>query len=134
MRKNIFIVSFLLGALVATATAQDGNKSVVLKGQVVCSLCWFEADRKTTAYGTEADLKCAAACSEKGIPTALAVTGEHDTTLYLLEDGAFKKPDKGWLAYVGKYVEVTGVVHEKEGKRYVKVDALTLIPSPKAAL
>jgi hypothetical protein len=89
----------------------------VLKGQVVYSLCWFEADRKTTAYGTGADLKCAAACSDSGIPTALAVTGEHDATLCLLEDSAFEKSDKGWLAYVDKYVEVIGIVREKEGTR-----------------
>jgi len=133
VRKKFFIVTSLLGALAATATAQDVNKSVVLRGQVVCSLCWFEADRKTTPYGTEADLKCAVDCSKKGIPTALAVMGEHDATLYLLEYEKFKKTDKGWLEYIGKYVEVMGVVRERDGKRYLKVDALTLIPSPKAA-
>jgi hypothetical protein len=133
MRKKILIAVCVLSALAAAATAQEADKAIKLKGQVVCSLCWFEADRKTTPYGTEGDLKCAVACSKSGVPTALAVAGEREATLYLLEDGKFGKVGKGWLEYIGKYVEATGTVHERNGKRCLQVDALTLVPSAEAA-
>lgn len=107
----------------AAATAQDADKAIRLKGQVVCSLCWFEADRKTTPYGTEGDLKCAVACSKSGVPAALAVMGGREATLYRLEYGTFEKVGKGWLEYIGKYVEATGVVYEQDGKRYLQVNA-----------
>lgn len=123
MRKKVFMISMLLGVLTLAALAQ--SSSVALKGQVVCSACWFEADRKTKPYGSEADLQCAAACSKKGVPTALAVTDKDKTTLYLLEYGKLQKTEKGWLEYVGKHVEAKGTVREQNGKRYLKVDALT---------
>ena len=133
MRKKILIAVCVLSALATAATAQDTSKVIKLKGQVVCSLCWFEADRKTTPYGTEGDLKCAVACSKSGVPTALAVAGEPVATLYLLEYGKFEKVGKGWLEYIGKHVEATGIVHERNGKPYLQVNALTLIPSAEAA-
>jgi hypothetical protein len=123
MRKKAFTILFLLGVFTFTTLAQ--NSSIVLKGQVVCSACWFEADRKVKPYGSEADLQCAAACSKKGIPTALAVTDKDKTTLYLLEYGKLQKTEKGWLEHVGKRVELKGTVREQDGKRYLKVDALT---------
>jgi hypothetical protein len=125
MRKKIFIVSILLGALAITVIAQEMNQSVTLKGQVVCSSCWYEADRKTTPYGSEGDVKCAVMCGKQGIATALAVMGEQEATLYLLEYGKFKKTGQGWLDHIGKQVEATGTVREKDGKRYLKVDAFT---------
>lgn len=129
MRKAIVMstVIALSGLLTFVVWAQ--NQSVTLKGQVVCSSCWFEADRKTKPYGSDADIQCAAACNKRGVPTALAVTDDNGTTLYLLEYGKLQKTEKGWLAYIGKKVEAKGTVREQDGKRYLKVDALTVIPS-----
>jgi hypothetical protein len=68
--------------------AAQSLKQTTLRGQVVCSVCWFEApDRKKTRYGNAADLKCAADCSELGNPQALAVEDEKGFTLYILEKG-----------------------------------------------
>ena len=77
--KNILYIAILSLLCCIPAFAQaDGP--VKLKGQVVCSSCWFEAkDRKKTRYGTVADIKCATDCSEMGLPQALAVEDENET-------------------------------------------------------
>ena len=111
------------------AAAQE---AVTLQGQLVCSLCWFEADRHTTPYGTAADIECAKDCAEKGIPPAIAVKEAADYRLYVIEGGRFKKPRNSWLDYLGKRVSISGRVREKEDKRYVAVDDLQVISSPEA--
>lgn len=100
----------------------------VFKGQVVCSNCWDEADRKTTAYGTPADLKCAARCEKDKVPAALAVEDKTGLKLYVLEDGAFKREGQGWLKYIGKRVEIKGSLRQEKEKSALKVDALEVLP------
>jgi peroxiredoxin len=113
-------------ALAAPTHAQSGN--VTLKGQVVCSDCWFEQkDRKANPYGTDADLKCAVRCSKDSIPQAIAVWEGDSAALYMLENGAFKKDAKDFLAYVGKEVVITGSSRVADKKRYVKVDTLEVL-------
>lgn len=116
------------------AAAQDPGK-VTLKGQVVCSVCWFEApDRKVTKYGNAADIKCALDCSEEGVPQAIAVEDEKGFTLYTMEPGAFKPNGKDYLDLVPKFVEVEGTVRTEGDKRFIKVNALKVlsdgIPKP----
>jgi thiol-disulfide isomerase/thioredoxin len=98
-----------------------------LTGQVVCTVCWTEADRAKVAYGTPADLDCAKECAAKGIGAALAVKGAKDWTLYELEDGALKKPGKDWLHLMAQQVEITGTTHKAGDKQFLKVDALTTL-------
>lgn len=111
---------------VASATPPDqaAPARVTLRGQVVCSNCWGEADRTTTAYGTPADLKCARLCAKDAVPAALAVDEKGTLRLYLLEDGAFKREGQGWLSYIAKSVEIAGTLREEKGKPWLKVDAL----------
>jgi thiol-disulfide isomerase/thioredoxin len=98
-----------------------------LKGQVVCSECWFEADRKTTPYGGDADVKCAIRCDKGGTPMALAVVdASGDAALYVLEDGAFARGARPWTDWVTQSVEVTGTTRVEGDKRFMKVDALTV--------
>jgi thiol-disulfide isomerase/thioredoxin len=107
-----------------------GAAALKLEGQIVCSLCWFEAeDRTKTPYGTAADLKCAADCAAKGIDAALAVRERegNNFTLYHLEDGRFDKRAKDWLALMGKRVEVEGTLRTAKDKKYLKVDALNVV-------
>lgn len=114
-------------ALTADAVSQT-PKSVKLKGQVVCSVCWFEAaDRKKTPYGNDADIKCALDCSEQGIPHALAVEDEKGFTLYSMEPGAFKPSGKDFLDIVPKMVEVEGEVRTEKDKRFIKVNSLKIL-------
>ena len=123
---RLFVFFFVVAGLAAVASA-DGP--VTLTGQVTCSECWFEADRKTVAYGTEADVKCAIRCAKGGVHGALAVTEGGTTTLYLLEDGKVElgKDGKIWTDLTGRHVEVTGVVRKEGDKHLVKVDALKVV-------
>lgn len=111
--------------------AQHAAAAVTLKGQIVCSSCWFEADRKTVAYGTDADKKCAVRCAKGDVPGALAVTENGETRLYVLEDGkmSLKKDGKDWSEYTGVRAEVTGTARHEGDKHYLKVDTITVIPA-----
>ena len=117
-------------------TPSQSLKKVKLTGQVVCSVCWFEAtDRKKTRYGNEADIKCALDCSEQGIPQALAVEDEKGFTLYTLEPGAYKPTGKDFLDIVPRSVEVEGELRTEKDKNFLKVNALKILdtapPKPK---
>jgi hypothetical protein len=102
----------------------------MLRGQVVCSLCWDEADRTKVRYGTKEDFACARTCAKKNVPAALAVAGKGTFDLYLLEDGAFPRKGTGWLDYLAKTVEITGSVTRTERLPRLKVDALRSVPEP----
>jgi hypothetical protein len=104
---------------------------VTLEGQIVCSLCWYEADRKVTPYGTEGDRTCALDCWKKGKSQALAVATDNAFTLYLLEPGKIKRDRADWLDYIAKYVKATGTVREAEGKKFLEVDSIEVVTSDK---
>lgn len=133
--KTLFApAALVLTALtfVPAATAQAGP--VTLTGQVVCSECWSEQkDRRANPYGTASDLTCAARCSKDDIPQALAVWQGDAATLYMLENGAFTKEGKDFLAYAGKEVEITGTLRKAGEKTCLKVDALKVVSDGNAA-
>jgi thiol-disulfide isomerase/thioredoxin len=114
-------------ACVVARPQEPAKANVSLVGQLVCSECWFEADRKTTVYGTPADMQCAADCSVKGVPPAVAVKHGEDYKLYLLEAGNFKKRGEEWLPYIGKWVEVAGRLSTRKDKDYVTVDEFKVV-------
>lgn len=111
--------------------AHPAAATVTLRGQVVCSSCWFEADRKTVAYGTDADKTCAVRCAKSDVPGALAVTENGETRLYILEDGkmSLKKDGKDWSAHTGVQAEVTGTARHEGDKHYLKVDTIKVLPA-----
>jgi hypothetical protein len=119
-----FLASGVLRVALAAPPDRAAPARVTLRGQVVCSNCWGEADRKTTAYGTPADLKCARLCAKDAVPAALAVDEKGTARLYLLEDGTFKRDGSGWLNYIAKRVEIAGTVREEKGTSWLKVDTL----------
>ena len=126
----------VLGFAFSSGAFAQAPKKVVLKGQLVCSVCWSEAtDRKKTPYGNAADIKCAQDCSEQGIPQALAVEDEEGFTLFKLEAGSYKTTGKDFLNLVPKYVEIEGDLRLEHDKKYLKVNALKVldnaIPKPK---
>lgn len=127
MKIVALMILCLSGFGVPTVLAQETKDQTVLTGQVACSICWTEADRSVTAYGTKADYECAVACNTKRVPTVLAVTGGSETTMYQLEFGKLKKTKKGWLKYIAKRVEVSGTVRERNGQRYLKVNTLKVL-------
>src|ERR1043166_5685163 len=93
MKTRIHLIALLFLLLVASTANSQETKSekTTLSGQLVCSDCWAEADRKTTPYGTQADIACARDCAEKGIPSAIAVKEGPDYKLYLIEQAQLKK-------------------------------------------
>lgn len=123
-----FFVFLALLAILSITCFTQSKQSVKLKGQVVCSVCWFEApDRKKTPYGNAADIKCALDCSEEGLPQALAVGDEKGFTLYTMELGAFKPNGKDFLDIVPKMVEVEGELRTEKDKRFIKVNSLKVL-------
>ena len=126
MRVSVFAILVLILSISA-AVAQDA-KPVKLKGQVVCSQCWFESkDRKKTPYGTAADITCAEECSGNNIPQALAVEDAKGFTLYTLEPGSYKPKGKDFLENVPAMVEVEGTVRTEKDKHFLKVNALKVL-------
>lgn len=123
-----FLIAITIAFLLAGFAKSQEPKSVKLIGQVVCSVCWFEApDRKKTTYGNAADIKCALDCSEEGLPQALAVEDAKGFTLYMMEPGAFKPKGKDFLDIVPKMVEVEGDVRVEKDKRFIKVNSLRVL-------
>ena len=124
--KKLFSVLMLF--LVCAATAWAQNPIVKFEGQVVCCAdCWAEADRTKVEYGTAEDLLKAVSCVEGDDPTLLAVRTGEKFTLYQLDQGKFKLPDRNWLEFVGKKVAVSGVVQKKKSASVIRVDTLEIL-------
>lgn len=131
LRLQLSLFAVILFATTA-AVGQTSGK-VTLRGQAVCSVCWFEAtDRKATPYGNAADISCAKDCAEEGIPMAIAVEDEKGFTLYTLEPGRFQPQGKDFLEYVPKTIEIEGELRTEKDKKIVKVNALRVIDEPAA--
>jgi thiol-disulfide isomerase/thioredoxin len=133
MKRLISGIALILSIL--SAAAAQGSGPVTLEGQVVCcEECWVKADRRTTPYGTRADLEQAVECVANGDPTLLAVANnEGGFTMYQLESGKFKRPGKSWLEYVGQRLAVTGPAGKRKDQRFIKVDSLKVLEQAIAA-
>ena len=127
---SLIIASYALaGAPAKPAASYD---PVTLKGQVVCSACWGEDDRKVTPYGSEDDIKCAKSCNKRGVPPGLAVKEGEGFSLYILAEGKFSPGSAGWVGQMGKYVETSGPVVDVDGKKTLKVNTLKPISAADA--
>src|SRR5687768_3919997 len=130
-RMSRFLLLSVILFVCSFAGLAQAPQQVTLRGQVVCSVCWFEAtDRKKTPYGNAADIKCALECSEQGIPQALAVEDEKGFTLYTLEKGTYKSTSKDFLDLVPKSVEIEGELRTEKDKKFVKVNSLKVLEAP----
>ena len=124
--RVILASTLLCVAAVGPVSASTGSET--LRGQVVCSDCWYEQkDRKATPYGSPSEMKCAVRCSKDDIPQALAVWAGDSVTLYLLEKGSITMADKDFLAYASRQVEISGTTRVDGGKHFLRVDTLTIL-------
>lgn len=114
--KPVLFAIVICLAMFAPAAAQQ---SVTITGQLVCSACWSEADRKTTPFGTQADIDCAIECAEKGIASAIAAPDGDDYKLYFVEQKDLKDRRDEWLTKFGQQVEVSGKLYTKDQQQYV---------------
>lgn len=122
----LLLILLLISLPLTTAAQTSKAATITIEGQLVCSLCWFEADRKTTPFGNEADIACARDCADKGIPTAVAVNSGEGFKLYLIEGDEFKQHKDEWLNHLGKRVEVVGRVRHEKDKDYIAVAGLKM--------
>jgi hypothetical protein len=111
--------------LLAFLLAGPAAGPVVLKGQLVCSGCWKEADRHRIAYGTQADRECAARCAKDGIPAALAVYADGKFTTYRLVVESSGLQDRRFT-WIGRPVEVQGTMEEDAKGTLLRVRSLTV--------
>jgi thiol-disulfide isomerase/thioredoxin len=117
IRLPLFLCALVLVlSIIAPAFAQN---TVTITGQLVCSVCWSEADRKTTPFGTPEDISCAIDCAEKGLASAIAVKDGDDYKLYLIEQKELKERRAEWLTHFGQQVEVSGKLFTKNNQQYV---------------
>jgi hypothetical protein len=99
---------FLSCALVAVAAVsvladeKKDEKKVTLKGTIACSKCTFKL---TDDCGT-----------------AIEVKEGDKTVVYLVQDEGKKEPYHKEFCTTKKKGSVTGVVSEKDGKKYIKPD------------
>lgn len=97
-------------------------------GQVVCSACWFEADRAKVAYGTDEDVACAIRCVKDGIGQSLAVREASGAfALYTLEAGTIPGGKDTFLEAIGARVEAEGSLRHEQGKPVLRVDSWRVI-------
>ncbi len=118
------VAAFLAAGLSHAAIVPTGSDRVSLEGQVVCSECWFEANRSRVAYGTPENLSCAKRCNKDGIPSALAVRSATDDSFELLLLGAPPSGSPSWLDLTSRFVKVAGILRD-EGEGQV-LDVVTV--------
>jgi len=122
-------LTFTVLISVLCSAQQPKSEQITLEGQLVCSECWFEADRNVTPYGTDADISCARDCAAKGIPPAIAVKEGETYKLYFVEGVQAKKGTADWLNAIGKQVKVSGQIRAVKNKSYIAVDKLSVVAS-----
>lgn len=117
-------MAVLQAILLLSLLAGPAPQPVLLRGQLVCSGCWTEADRDRVVYGTKADHACAARCAKEGLPAAIAVYEDGKFTTYRLVLGTPGLKDRR-LAWIGRPVEVRGTLEEDGKGPLLRVQSLT---------
>jgi peroxiredoxin len=107
LRVRRMLKRLLVASLALLSSLAHAGDPVLLRGQVVCSGCWTEADRMKTVYGTEGDHACAIRCAKDGLPAALAVYRDGKFTLHPLAAVPALEGERRF-ALTGKAVEVRG--------------------------
>ncbi len=122
--------SRLRGALLLAVFAAASAVSVAsddLIGQIVCSQCWYEADRPAVPYGNAGDLACAARCAKAGIPTALAVRAADGSFGLLLLRGDAPPGISSWLDVTGRFARVSGEIDIVGDEKTLRVATVELL-------
>jgi thiol-disulfide isomerase/thioredoxin len=108
-------------------STQGATASDPLDGQIVCSQCWFEAERPAVPYPGPDDLACARRCNDAGVPPALAVQDPESASFELL---LLPDPPPGggsWLELIGRYVRAKGRLETRDATKYLTVESLDML-------
>ena len=127
------VVTIVVLSLWSTPAAVAEEKQAQLVGQVTCSECWGEADRRVVPYGGEADQACAARCAAAGVPPAIAVRAEDGSFLLVKIAGTPPKPHDDWLQLIAEFVRVEAVAAEEGRMRVTSLETLEASPWPATA-
>lgn len=127
LQTMLLVAGLTATAALSAAGQQPESKAITVTGQLVCSNCWTEADRKTTPFGTPADISCARDCAEKGIPSAIAVKQGDDYKLYLVDQTKLKDLRAEWLNRFGQQVELKGRLYTKDGHEYITPEKINYL-------
>jgi hypothetical protein len=101
MRTTAFLFLALVGGIVLTTTARAVDKEVTLKGTILCAKCELKQTPKcTTAILVKEDGK--------------------DVVYYFLDKGSKEDYHEEVCGGGKKEGTVTGVVSEKDGKKWIK--------------
>jgi hypothetical protein len=125
MRK--VLVGFVAAAFVLALGAPAFAKTETVKGQIVDVAC-YKMDKSNTGKdhkmpkGDTTD--CAIGCAKAGRPMAILTA---DGKVYELGGGLAAEKNAKIIPHVSHTVEVTGEVHEKDGKMVIEADTLKMI-------
>jgi hypothetical protein len=145
MRKSLAV--FVASAALVAFTAPAFAKTATVKGKVVDEGCSMEAkgahdshdavshgdhkmpmaddhkmaDGKGHAMAENMD-ECAIMCAKNGEPLALLTA---DGKVYRITGGLAANKNAKLIEHVGKNVQITGDVFEKDGKVQIAADSLT---------
>jgi hypothetical protein len=114
-----------MGLVIALGVSMSAATETV-KGQVVDQTCYAKDkanngnDHKMPQDVTD----CAVACAKKGAPLALLTA---DGKLYQITGGLAADKNAKLVPHVSHTVEIKGEVTEKDGKKMIAADALTMI-------
>ena len=114
-----------VGLVIALGASMSAATETV-KGQVVDQSCYAKdkanngKDHKMPQDVTD----CAVACAKKGAPLALLTS---DGKLYEITGGLAAEKNAKLVPHVSHTVEIKGEVTEKDGKKTIAADALTMI-------
>jgi len=114
-----------VGLVIALGVSMSAATETV-KGQVVDQTCYAKDkanngnDHKMPQDVTD----CAVACAKKGAPLALLTS---DGKLYQITGGLAADKNAKLVPHVSHTVEIKGEVTEKDGKKMIAADALTMI-------
>lgn len=112
MKQFVFAIATL--ALMLGGAAVQAEDTTIT-GEAVDISCYLGGN------SGEAHASCAAACAEKGQPIGLLVTEGDEKQVYLVLGQGGKSAKDLMLPHMGKQVEVTGTVADKDGMKAIRV-------------
>jgi hypothetical protein len=124
MRK--YLATLTAATMVAAMSAAPFAATRTVKGQVVDEGCSLKemADHKGGDHRMSDMQACAIQCAKRGEPVALLTP---DGKVYRIGGGLAANKNAKLIAHIGRTVEITGDVTEKDGKVIIAADSLKAI-------
>ncbi|GEM_PF-2445517 len=112
--KRLALLVGAIAAVVAIPLLASAEEQT-LKGEPVDITCYLQGRSGAGHAG------CAASCANKGLPIGLLVEAEGKKQVYLVLGGGGKEAKEYMAAHMGKQVNCTGTVADKDGLKVITV-------------